>query len=305
MDNEVHAPILTETILTLLDPQPGQRFIDATVDGGGHTAALLERSAPDGRVLGIDRDAEMLAHTRERLAEHVASARLVLVQGNFRDLEEIAGGYGFGAVDGILFDLGLSSYHLDRSGRGFSFGGREPLDMRFDPSDGTTESAAEILAWRNEKEIADLIFELGEERFSRRIARAIVRRREAEPVRLASELYELVVGALPGPARRYADRSAARVFQALRIAVNDELGAVEAALPQALNLLRPGGRIAVLAFHSLEDRIVKRFFREQKLAGMVEILTKRPLRADDAEVAANPRAGSAKLRVARRTHLLP
>ncbi len=295
---QVHAPILTASILDLLQPQSGQHFIDATVDGGGHTAALLERSAPDGRVLGIDRDGEMLDHTRQRLGEQVSSGRLVLAHGNFRDLEEIAASSGFGTVDGILFDLGLSSYHLDLSGRGFSFGGKQPLDMRFDPTDTTVESAAEILSARSEREIADLIYELGEERFSRRIARAIVRRRESEPLHLASELRDLVVSALPGPARRHADRSAARVFQALRIAVNDELGAITAALPQALGLLGARGRIAVLAFHSLEDRIVKRFFREQKHSGAVEILTKKPLRADDAEVAANSRAGSAKLRVA-------
>jgi 16S rRNA (cytosine1402-N4)-methyltransferase len=261
---------------------------------------LLEQSAPDGRVLGIDRDSEMLDHTRQRLGDDIESGRLVLAHGNFRDLEEIAASFGFGEVDGVLFDLGLSSYHLDLSGRGFSFGGKEPLDMRFDPTDETIENAEEILSSRSEKEIADLIYEFGEERFSRRIARAIVRRRESAPLHLASDLYELVVGALPGPARRHADRSVARVFQALRIAVNDELAAVEAALPQALRLLRSGGKVAVLAFHSLEDRIAKQFFREQKQSGAVDILTKKPLRAGDAEVATNPRAASAKLRVAMR-----
>jgi 16S rRNA (cytosine1402-N4)-methyltransferase len=173
--------------------------------------------------------------------------------------------------------------------------------MRFDTADSAAESAAEILASRREEELANLIYQFGEERFSRRIARAIVRRRESEPVRLASELYDLVVRAPRGPARRHRDRSAARVFQALRIAANDELGAVEAALPQALDLLRPDGKIAVLAFHSLEDRIVKQFFRAQKQAGAAEILTKKPLRADDKEIATNPRAASAKLRVARRS----
>jgi len=305
MPCEVHTPILTDAFLDLLQPQPGQRFIDATVDGGGHTSLLLERSAPDGCILGIDRDTEMLEHTRERLRPEVDSGRLVLVHGNFADIGEIAASSGFGEVDGVLFDLGLSSYHLDRSGRGFSFGGSEPLDMRFDTDDIAAESAAKILASRREEELADLIYELGEERFSRRIARAIVRRREREPVRLASELYDLIVGALPGPARRHADRSAARVFQALRIATNDELSAIERALPQALNLLRPGGKLAVLAFHSLEDRIVKRFFRERKQAGAVDILTKRPLRADEEETAANPRAASAKLRVGRRTEQSP
>lgn len=300
VEREIHTPILTAAILDLLEPRSGQRFIDATVNGGGHTQLLLERSAPDGRVLGIDRDGEILERTRARLADPIDGGRLLLAQGNFADLADIAAAAGFEAVDGILFDLGLSSYHLDESQRGFSFGASEPLDMRFDAGDPETESVARILASRREEEIANLIYEFGEERFSRRIAHAIVRRRESEPVRLTSELYDLIVGALPGPARRHAGRSAARVFQALRIAANDELAAVIAALPQALDLLRPGGAIAVLAFHSLEDRIVKRFFREQKQAGVVDILTKRPLRADDAEIAANPRAASAKLRVARK-----
>lgn len=301
MDLEVHTPILSDVILELLDAQPGKCFLDATVDGGGHAQALLARTAPDGKVLGIDRDAELLEHTRHRLGADIASDRLRLIHGDFRNLEEIAHRHEFAPVDGILFDLGLSSYHFDRSGRGFSFGGSEPLDMRFDPDDREAESAARILATRREEELARIFFELGEERYSRRIARAIVRQREKTPVQSTSELHDLVVGALPGPARRHAARSAARIFQALRIAANDELTAIEAALPQALGLLRPSGRLAVLAFHSLEDRIVKNFLRGRKQAGEVEILTKKPLRAPDEEVARNPRAASAKLRAARKT----
>jgi 16S rRNA (cytosine1402-N4)-methyltransferase len=305
MDLDVHTPILADTVLDLLDANPGKLFIDATVDGGGHTQALLARTAPEGKILGIDRDSELLELTRRRLCDSVARGRLTLVHGDFRNLEDIAGLHGFAEVDGILFDLGLSSYHFDRSGRGFSFGGSEPLDMRFDPGDADSESAAEILARRREEELARLLFELGEERYSRRIARAIVRRREKEPVRLACELYELTIGALPGPARRHGDRSAARVFQALRIAANRELEAIEEALPQALRLLRPGGRLVVLAFHSLEDRIVKNFLRSRKQAGEVDILTKKPLRASDEEVGRNPRAASAKLRAARKTSTTP
>lgn len=300
MDVDVHTPILTETILELLDAQPGKRFIDATVDGGGHAEALLARTAPHGKVLGIDRDGELLEHTRCRLREHIESGRLSLVHGDYRDLAEIAERHDFRHVDGILFDLGLSSYHFNRSGRGFSFGAAEPLDMRFDTACGA-ESAAEIVSSRREEELARIFFELGEERYSRRVARAIVRRREQEPVRSTFELYDIVVGALPGPARRHAARSAARIFQALRIAANDELTAIEVVLPQAVQLLRPGGRIAVLAFHSLEDRIVKHFLRQRKQAGEVEILTKRPLRPGDDEVERNPRSASAKLRAARKT----
>jgi 16S rRNA (cytosine1402-N4)-methyltransferase len=305
MDLDVHTPILADTVLDLLDAKADRRYIDATVDGGGHTQALLARTAPEGKVLGIDRDSQLLELTRRRLGADVACGRLTLVHGDFRNLEDIARLHGFAEVDGILFDLGLSSYHFDRSGRGFSFGGAEPLDMRFDPGDAESESAAEILARRREEELALLLFELGEERYSRRIARAIVRRREKQPVRLASELYELTIGALPGPARRHGDRSAARVFQALRLAANRELEAIEDALPQALRLLCPGGRLVVLAFHSLEDRIVKNFLRAQKQVGAVEILTKKPLRASDEEVGRNPRAASAKLRAARKTSMTP
>lgn len=300
MDAGAHRPILTSAVLDLLGAAPGKQFIDATVDGGGHARELLLRTAPGGRVLGIDRDAELLQHARERLGGDIGSGRLVLAHGNFRDLATIAAAHSFENVDGILFDLGLSSYHLDRSGRGFSFGKAEPLDMRFDPGSGL-ESAAQIVGSRREEELARIFFELGEERHSRRIARAIVQRRQRQPIRLASDLYDLIRAALPGPARRHAARSAARIFQALRIAANDELAAIDDALPQAVRLLRPGGRLVVLAFHSLEDRIVKRFLRQRQQGGDLEVLTKKALRPGRAEVRHNPRAASARLRAARKT----
>jgi 16S rRNA (cytosine1402-N4)-methyltransferase len=297
-DDAVHAPVLVREVLALLDPQPGQRAIDATVDGGGHAAAILERLGPKGCLLGIDRDAELLAMARERLAWAHADERLILVHDSFRLIGAIAAAQGFTGVSAILFDLGLSSYHLDRSGRGFSFRGDEPLDLRFDPTDDTLETAADILATRPAGELTALFRDWGEERFASRIARSIVAVRQRHPLRTTAQLLEVITRTLPGRERQRAGRSAARVFQALRIAVNAELDAVQAALPQALELLVPGGRLAVIAFHSLEDRLVKTFFTEMRRAERVRVLTKRPLRPSDAEITANPRAASAKLRVA-------
>jgi len=295
-----HTPVLVAEVVRWLAAERAREAIDATIDGGGHARALLERMGPRGRLLGIDRDPELIAIARRELADAVERGCLVLVHGNFRELGRIAAKHRFPAVDAVLFDLGMSSFHLDASGRGFSFGRDEPLDMRFDPSDRTAETAARILATRSAEELAALFREYGEERFAARIARAVVAARKAEPVATSRRLFDLVVRALPSIQRPYAARSAARIFQALRIAANAELEAVREALPQAVHLLRPGGRLAVIAFHSLEDRLVKRFLVEQQRAGVVRILTKRPLRASDEEVAANPRAASARLRAAER-----
>jgi 16S rRNA (cytosine1402-N4)-methyltransferase len=200
----------------------------------------------------------------------------------------------------VLFDLGISSFHLEASGRGFSFARDEPLDMRFDATESSRETAGQILATRSAAELASLFRHYGEERFASRIARAVVAARRKAPVATSRQLFDLVVAALPTAQRAHAGRSAARVFQALRIAVNAELEALREALPQAVELLRPGGRLAVIAFHSLEDRLVKRFFLEQQRAGALQVLTKRPIRASDPEIAANPRAASARLRAAER-----
>lgn len=293
----VHIPILTETILELLDIGPAARCIDATINGGGHTSAILERSAPAGVVLGIDRDPGVLGKVGERLAGAVTDGRLVLARGNFGDLASIAAEHGFSDVDAILFDVGVSSYHFDHSGRGFRFAADEPLDMRFDAEDASLYTAAELLQALSLDQLTEIFRDLGEERFARRVAYGVVKAREEAPVETTAALLEIITRSLPGNVRWRAARSAARVFQGLRIAVNDELGAIRAALPQAFALLRPGGRMAVLAFHSLEDRIVKRFFVDRRQAGEARILTKRPLQADAEEIAANPRAASAKLRV--------
>lgn len=290
-------------LLEHLRLEPGARCIDATIDGGGHTTALLQCTAPDGEVLGIDRDPELLTAVRRTLSAAVDAGRLHLAGGDFRELTRIASARHFDAVQAIVFDLGLSSFHFDVSGRGFSFMRNEPLDMRFDPDATQVETAAGVVNSRSAAELEAIFRGFGEERFAGRIARAIVARRERTPLQTTAQLFDLISAALPARVRWRAARSAARVFQALRIAVNDELEAISEALPQALSLLAPGGRLAVIAFHSLEDRLVKQFFVAERQAGRVRILTKKPLRPSDEEIAANPRAASAKLRVCERITL--
>ncbi len=298
MTQSVHRPVMLEEVLTHLLGAAGRRFIDATLDGGGHTAALLQRTAPEGCVLGIDRDPDLITAVRTTLAAELESGRLLLASGSFQALTRIAAARHFEPVDGILFDLGLSSYHLEASGRGFSFMRAEPLDMRFDPCDDSIETAADVLRTRTVDELAAIFGRFGEERFAGRIAGRIIVEREREPITTTTQLLDLITAALPARVRWRAARSAARVFQALRIAVNDELEAVSEALPQAVSLLAPGGRLVVISFHSLEDRMVKQFFVAERDAGRLRVLTKRPLRAAEEEVAANSRAASAKLRVA-------
>jgi len=297
----MHIPVMLAEVLEQLAPRPGGRYVDATIDGGGHARAVLDASAPDGRVLGLDRDPTILTTLRSSMADAIDAARLLTVQTSFADLGPVLSAHRFAPVDGILFDLGLSSFHLDASGRGFSFARDEPLDMRFDSTDAELDSAADILASRSADELTALLRTYGEERFASRIARTIVARRRTAPLRTTSELLAAIEQSLPPQIRWRARRDAARVFQALRIAANDELAAVTAALPQALAALAPGGRLVVIAFHSLEDRLVKTFFRERQRAGELRILTRKPLQPRDVEIAANPRAASAKLRAAERT----
>ncbi|HVN84102.1 MAG TPA: 16S rRNA (cytosine(1402)-N(4))-methyltransferase RsmH [Candidatus Binatia bacterium] len=296
--NPVHQPVLLDEVVAYLVRGPGGRFVDATIDGGGHSAAILAHSAPDGRVLGVDRDATLLTGVRERLAACIDAGRLVLVTASFADLSALVDAQRFGPVDGVLLDLGLSSYHFDLSGRGFSFARTEPLDMRFDPADTSLETAADIIRTRAVDELAAIFRDFGEERFAGRIAGRILFERERAPIMTTTQLLDVVTAALPARVRWRAARSAARIFQALRIAVNDELEAIRRVLPQAVSVLRPGGRLAVIAFHSLEDRLVKQFFVAERAAGRLDVLTKRPVRPSEREITANSRAASAKLRVA-------
>ena len=289
-----HVPVLLEAIVAILQPRPGGRYLDATVGLGGHAEIILRASEPTGTLVGIDRDAEALTLARQRL--DVFGERLTLLHGRYECLTELVGTGA--AFDGILFDLGASSLQLDTAARGFSFGREGPLDMRMDRNEGTT--AAEIVARVSEQELADLIFRFGEERWSRRIARAIVEARGQEPIRSTTALANVVSGAIP---RRHWPKHihpATRTFQALRIVVNDELGRLDHALMQAVDLLRPTGRVLVMSFHSLEDRVVKQQWRKMAAAGAVRILTKRPMRPSEAEILANPRARSAKLRAVER-----
>ncbi len=306
-----HVPVLLTEVQSALHLSSGGVFIDGTVGGGGHAAVLLQQVQPGGRMLGIDADPVALRATRRRLEQLPADALTpdcyTLVHGNAGDMGMLAQQHGFDSVDGILLDLGVSSYQLDTAERGFAFSNEGPLDMRLDPTSGLT--AAELVADLDERELADILYRYGEERASRRIARRIVERRQQQPITTTSGLAALVAGAQRGGARRGGIHPATRTFQALRIAVNRELDQLERALAQAVELLRPGGRLAVISFHSLEDRIVKTFFRSESGYGGSEapdrpvrlrIITRKPIEASETEVQANPRSRSARLRVAER-----
>ncbi|MBI4093093.1 MAG: 16S rRNA (cytosine(1402)-N(4))-methyltransferase RsmH [Candidatus Kerfeldbacteria bacterium] len=285
-----HIPVLQHEVLALLDPRPGQHTVDVTLGAGGHAAAILERTAPDGQLLGIDLDPLALTVAQKNLAKF--DQRVTFVHGASDDLAAIIRDRRFSPVHYILADLGLSSLTLGDPTRGFSFQATQsPLDMRFDPTSGRT--AADILNSEREDEIADLIYQYGEERDSRRIARSIVTARRTKPFATVGDLLAVFP---PGRRRSSRINPATKTFQALRIAVNDELGRLERLLPQAVESLVPGGRLAIISFHSLEDRIVKQFFREQARAGRVTLLTKHPAAPSFAEVTTNPRSRSAKLR---------
>jgi 16S rRNA (cytosine1402-N4)-methyltransferase len=292
---------MLDEVLEHLALCPGGYCVDATINGGGHAAAMLDAIAPDGCLLGIDRDPDLLSTVSARLADHVEAGRLRFAVGNFNTLTTLIGDNDFPPAQGILLDLGLSSYHLDNSGRGFSYAHDEPLDMRFDPHDTGRETAAEIVNTCSAAELTTMLRDYGEERFASRIARTIVTHRTDPPIATTSQLLRLIEMALPAKVRWRAGRHAARVFQALRIATNEELQAVGEVLPQAVAALAPGGRIAVISFHSLEDRMVKHFFREEHENGRLKVVTRRPLRASPEEIETNPRAASAKLRVAERS----
>jgi len=286
-------------VIAGLAPRSGGRYLDATLGGGGHALAILAASSPDGRLLGIDADPAALAAAGARLAMY--AERATLVHGNFRDLGRLAREHNLAPIDGLLLDLGVSSHQLDTPERGFSFANDAPLDMRLDPTRGTT--AAELVNETPESELADLIYRYGEEHGSRRIARFIAEARRKQPIATTGQLADLVARALGG--RHGKIHPATRTFQALRIAVNHELESLELALPQAVELLAPGGRIAVISFHSLEDRIVKLFFRAESGYGgageaRLQIITKKPIEASEQEARANPRSRSAKLRFAER-----
>jgi 16S rRNA (cytosine1402-N4)-methyltransferase len=304
-----HQPVMLDRCVELLRPRPRGVWVDATLGLGGHAEALLAASEPAGRVIGLDRDPAALAQARERLARF--GERLVAVAASFADLGQVAEELGLAAVDGVLYDLGVSSLQLDEPARGFSYRHDAPLDMRMDPVGGV--SAADVVNSYPRAELARVLREYGEERFAGRIARFVDEARRRAPVRTTGELVELIKAAVPAAARRGGPHPARRTFQALRIEVNGELAALRASLPQAIELLAPGGRVVVLSYHSLEDRIVKQTFaaaagRAPAVPGpplpvapppaRLAVLTRRPETPGSAEVTANPRAESAKLRAA-------
>lgn len=304
----MHIPVLLPEVIEALQPRSGGVYLDGTVGAGGHSAAILRASAPDGRLFGCDQDPHALALARQNLAEF--GERVHLYHANFSQMAELAARYSLPPAAGILLDLGVSSMQFDQPERGFSFQADGPLDMRMNPQSG--QSAADLVNHLPEEELANLIYRYGEERQSRQIARALVR---ARPITRTQHLAEVVARAVHKPPRHKGGphiHPATQTFQALRIAVNDELGVLERALPQALRLLRPGGRLAVISFHSLEDRIIKQYFKQEASdcicppeqpvctcghKAIINILTKKPITPGLAEIAVNSRARSAKLRV--------
>ncbi|MGC8855395.1 MAG: 16S rRNA (cytosine(1402)-N(4))-methyltransferase RsmH [Anaerolineae bacterium] len=303
MNNLPHQPVLYKEIIHALQPKSPGRYVDGTVGAGMHARGILEACAPEGQLLGLDVDPQALALAGETLAPY--QPRLHLVQASYETLSLQLAALGWDQVDGILLDLGASSMQFDRPERGFSFLRDGPLDMRFGPS--APHTAADLVNNLSQDELADLIFRYGEERFARQIARAIV---QARPLQTTRQLAAVIEAVLP---RKGGIHPATRTFQALRIAVNEELSALERVLPQAVAALKPGGRLAIISFHSLEDRIVKDFFRQEsqdqinppyeriypvERKATLEILTRKPITPDEAEIQQNPRARSARLRIA-------
>jgi 16S rRNA (cytosine1402-N4)-methyltransferase len=284
---------MLEEVVSCLVPVDGGLYVDGNLGLGGHTEAILEACGPTGQVVGFDWDEAALTLARERLARFAGRVRFV--HENFSSIKETLMELGIGTIDGLLLDLGLSSLQLDESGRGFSFKGSEPLDMRMDQRQAVT--AAQLVNEASEEELADIFFYYGEERQARRIAQLIVEQRRKERIVSTDQLVALVDQAIPKRFHPKKIHVATKVFQALRIAVNRELHSLEQVLSAGAGLLAPGGRFCVISFHSLEDRLVKRVFRENPL---LEVITSRPLTPSRAECQRNPRARSAKLRVAAR-----
>ena len=314
-----HVPVMMTEVLAYLQPRPGGHYIDGTLGGGGHTAAILAQSAPDGKVLGIDTDIQALQRVKQHLFESVSNGRLVLAHGNFAELARIVNEAGFASIQGVLLDLGFSSHQMDNPQRGFAFSADGPLDMRLDQSQAI--SAADLVNSASEQALADIFWRYGEEKRSRQIARRIVSERAKGAITSTVRLAELIAAGVP---YKYgAIHPATRAFQALRIAVNHELEGLETALPQIVDILsatetdeggrREAGRMVIISFHSLEDRIVKEFMRREATdcicppgipvcvcghKARLRLLTRKPAVPTTEEVIANPRARSAKLRAA-------
>jgi 16S rRNA (cytosine1402-N4)-methyltransferase len=290
----MHVPVLQKEVIKYLDPKPNENFIDCTIGQAGHSLAILEKTVPNGKVLGIDLSQESLERINGEYKD-----RLILICDNFINLKNIVEKLNFGPVSGILLDLGMSSWHLEESGKGFSFLRKEFLDMRYNSKNPQT--AEKIIKYWSKNDIEKILTEYGEEQFAKIIANEIIKTRKARPIKTTFELVEIIRKAVHGWYRRQKIHFATRTFQALRIAVNDELNNLKKVLPQTIDILKPGGRLVIISFHSLEDRIAKSFFsafvkgyggQERKL----EILTKKPVRPSTEELNSNPRSRSARLR---------
>lgn len=292
----MHIPVLTKEILDYLKPMPGGKFIDCTLGEGGHTTAILKKIAPKGTILSIDLDARTVENFKIQSFKLKNKKNIILAHGNFSDLKKIVERKKFKKADGILIDLGWNIGQFENSGRGFSFQKDEPIDMRYDV-ESLNITARDIVNGYKEKDLADIFWKFGEERFSRKIAKAICKERKKKKIKTTFELVGIIQKSIPARFRNKKIHFATKTFQALRIETNRELENLEKALPQALDILKKEGRMVVVSFHSLEDRIVKNFFRQKKQEGRVKILTKKPVIASEKEIELNKRARSAKLRV--------
>lgn len=298
VEEKLHIPVMLREVIDYLDPKPGQIIVDATLGTGGHSLEILKRITPGGRLIGIDRDEDSLAICRKRFSEFSGSCDFV--QANFVDLDQVLEKLGIDKINGIVFDLGISTYQLKDIERGFSFQQEGPLDMRMDKS--SYISAYDLVNNLNESEISHMLWSFGQERWHNRIAHLLVEERRNQPIATTSQLANLVMRAIPYRYRKsyYRIHPATRTFQAVRIAVNRELEILESAVKKAVAILEKKAKICVISFHSLEDRVIKHTFRALKTDGLIDIITAKPITPADSEVAANPSSRSSKLRAAER-----
>lgn len=293
----MHIPVLLKETIESLNLSNGKFIIDGTLNGGGHAREIIGKIMSKGTFLGIDLDEEIISQTKSDLIKEFPDFKdkLFFKRGNYKDIPRIISEMKLTEPDGIILDLGFSSFHIDQSQRGFSFQKDEALDMRYDRSSGIP--AYQIVNSTDEKTLADIIWKFGEERFSRQIAKAIVRERRKKKITTSKELAEVIASAVPGFYRRGRTNPATKTFQSLRIVVNDELGNLETFLKAVPQLMNKNGRLSIISFHSLEDRIVKNFFNQFKKEGKAKILSKKPIIASEEEIDSNPKSRSAKLRV--------
>jgi 16S rRNA (cytosine1402-N4)-methyltransferase len=293
---QAHIPVLLKEVIENLNPSQGSRLIDATIDGGGHALAILAKIMPGGKLLGIEWDGDLLKKLEEKINNSVFKDNVILVNDSYVNLKSIAEDKDFLGIDGVLFDFGMSSWHLEDAGRGFSFTKDEPLDMRY--AEKGELNAQEIINRWHYDDLVEIFKNYGEERFASKIAGLIVEARKKQKIETTLQLAKIIENAVPFWYRRGRLHFATKTFQALRIAVNRELENIEKGIDQSGRVLKTGGRLAIISFHSLEDRIVKNFLRSESKAGRLKIITKKPIRPGPSEIRENPRSRSAKLRIA-------